>query len=160
MAVNPMQRKANNSFLLGMLITLLITGVIIALLLMQVSKLNTEKKANDAKKAYGYMIIDDVKSGAEIDASKVRGIEMSMSEQSSTLYSSKTKDANGNEVADTNGALLPTGLKAKVNLHAGTILTSDLIFEEEIVAADVRKQEYNIIGLPTQLEDGEYVDIR
>ena len=31
MATNPMQRKARNSFLLGMLIMLLITGAIIAL---------------------------------------------------------------------------------------------------------------------------------
>ena len=29
MAVNPMQRKARNSFLLGIIITLLITGIVI-----------------------------------------------------------------------------------------------------------------------------------
>lgn len=29
MAINPMQRKAQNSFLLGILVTLLITGLII-----------------------------------------------------------------------------------------------------------------------------------
>ena len=42
MAMNPMQRKANNSFLLGILITLLITGAIIAFLIYQVSSLNKE----------------------------------------------------------------------------------------------------------------------
>ena len=42
MAMNPMQRKANNSFLLGILITLLITGLIIAFLIYQVSQLNAE----------------------------------------------------------------------------------------------------------------------
>ena len=35
MATNPMQRKARNSFLLGMLITLVIAGAIIALLFIQ-----------------------------------------------------------------------------------------------------------------------------
>ena len=35
MATNPMQRKARNSFLLGMLVMLLISGIVIALLLMQ-----------------------------------------------------------------------------------------------------------------------------
>ena len=35
MAVNPMQRKARNSFLLGMLITLLIAAVIVAFLMIQ-----------------------------------------------------------------------------------------------------------------------------
>ena len=42
MAMNPMQRKANNSFLLGILITLLITGAIIGFLIYQVSNLNSE----------------------------------------------------------------------------------------------------------------------
>ena len=46
MAVNPMQRKANNSFLLGVVITLFITGIIIALLLMQLSKINKEMEIN------------------------------------------------------------------------------------------------------------------
>ena len=35
MATNPMQRKARNSFLLGMLVMLLISGIIIALLFIQ-----------------------------------------------------------------------------------------------------------------------------
>ena len=35
MAMNPMQRKANNYLLIGVLVTLLITGSIIAILVMQ-----------------------------------------------------------------------------------------------------------------------------
>ena len=61
MAVNPMQRKANNSFLLGILITLLITGVIIAILLLQLSKLNKQIKTETASRVYGYMVTSDVK---------------------------------------------------------------------------------------------------
>ena len=40
MASNPMQRKSRNSFLLGMIITLLITGVIIAMLLFMLKQKN------------------------------------------------------------------------------------------------------------------------
>lgn len=160
MAVNPMQRKANNSFLLGILITLLITGVIIALLLMQLSKLNAEKKAKDAKKVYAYVIIDEVKSGTEIEASHVQGVEISLGATSDVIYSAKTKDKEGNDTADLTGALLPTGLKAKVDLHPGTIVTSDVTYEDELIGNDVRKQEYNIVTLPTQLQTGEYIDIR
>lgn len=76
MAVNPMQRKANNSFLLGILITLLITGIIIAILLMQLSKLNAEQKKNEANKSFAYVVIDAVKSGTEIQSSQVKGIEI------------------------------------------------------------------------------------
>ena len=42
MATNPMQRKARNSFLLGMLLMLVISGAIIALLFMQL--INKNKK--------------------------------------------------------------------------------------------------------------------
>lgn len=160
MAVNPMQRKANNSFLLGVLITLLIAGVIIALLFVQISKLNKEKKEADAKKVYAYVIKQEVKSGNEIKASDVMGIEMRMDYTSSIIYSSKAKDKDGKDTIDATGNLLPSGLKAKVDLHPGTVVTSDLIYEDEQLAADVRKQEYNIIVLPSQLESGEYVDIR
>ena len=47
MAKNPMQRKAQNSFLLGMLITLLITGIIIAVLVIQLTEITKEQ--NEAK---------------------------------------------------------------------------------------------------------------
>ncbi len=39
MATNPMQRKARNSFLLGMLVMLLIAGVIIAFLFIMMTLL-------------------------------------------------------------------------------------------------------------------------
>ena len=48
MATNPMQRKARNSFLLGMLVTLVITGAIIALLFMQLMN-KTKKEQEDIK---------------------------------------------------------------------------------------------------------------
>ena len=44
MAKNPMQKKAQNSFLLGMLITLVITGLIIGFLVVQLTKITKEQK--------------------------------------------------------------------------------------------------------------------
>ena len=160
MAVNPMQRKANNSFLLGVVITLVITGIIIALLLMQLSKMNEEQKAKEAKKVYAYVIIDEVKSGTEILPEHVQGVEINMANSSDVIYSSKTVDREGNATADLTGSLLPSGMKAKVDLHPGTVVTSDITYEDELIGNDVRKQEYNIITLPTQLMSGEHIDIR
>lgn len=160
MAVNPMQRKANNSFLLGMLITLLITGIIIAFLIMQLSKVNKEKQEEEASTVYGYAVTTEIKSGTEITSTQVKGVEINSGIDSTVVYSSQTKDQEGKDVADSTGSLFPTGLKAKVDLHPGTIVTSDVTYEEEQIANDVRTQEYNIITLPTQIENGEYVDIR
>ena len=47
MATNPMQRKANNYLLIGILGTLLVTGAIIAFLIMQLGKLQSEKKKEE-----------------------------------------------------------------------------------------------------------------
>ena len=63
MAVNPMQRKARNSFLLGMILTLIITGVVIALLFMQLKQVKDEQAAELAKLVNVYVINQDVKSG-------------------------------------------------------------------------------------------------
>ena len=56
MAVNPMQRKARNSFLLGVLLTLLITGIVITLLFLQLKKMNDEKVAEAALKVNVYVL--------------------------------------------------------------------------------------------------------
>ncbi len=66
MATNPMQRKARNSFLLGMLVMLLIAGIIIALLFMQL--MNKTKKEQEELKASvkAYVLNQDVSSGQVI----------------------------------------------------------------------------------------------
>lgn len=66
MATNPMQRKARNSFLLGMLVMLLIAGVVIALLFMQL--MNKTKKEQEELKASvnAYVLNQDVSSGQVI----------------------------------------------------------------------------------------------
>lgn len=158
MAMNPMQRKANNSFLLGILITLLITGIIIALLIIQVSKLNKELKSEEAKKVYAFIVTTEIKSGVEITEDMLQRIEISTTEDTSTIYESKQKNKEG-QYTDSNKAF-PTELKAKVNLNPGTVMTSDLTYEDEALASDVRSQEYNVITLPSQLSTGDYIDIR
>ena len=160
MAVNPMQRKANNSFLLGILITLLITGLIIAFLILQISRLNSEIEDKASHIVYGYVVIDSIQSGTEITADKVQGVELNIASDTSTLYSSQTTNAKGETTADTTGALFPAGLKAKVNLNPGTIVTTDLTYEDELVRDDVRSVEFNVITINTQLQTGDYIDIR
>ena len=48
MATNPMQRKANNYLLMGILGTLFITGIIIVVLFMQLNTLQQDKKKTES----------------------------------------------------------------------------------------------------------------
>ena len=159
MAMNPMQRKANNSFLLGILITLLITGIIIAFLIYQVSQLNKELEEKASHIVYGYVVTTPISSGTKIDASMVTAAELNIATDSSAIISAETK-VDGKPAPDESGALLPLDYLAKVNLNPGTVLTTDLVYENEPLSADVRSQEYNVITLPSQIQTGEYIDVR
>ena len=63
MASNPMQRKSRNSFLLGVIVTLIIAGVIIALLLLQLKQKNDQINAEEASKRIVYTLAYDVSAG-------------------------------------------------------------------------------------------------
>ncbi len=66
MATNPMQRKARNSFLLGMLVMLLISGIIIALLFMQLMSKIQEENEELSNSVKAYVLNQNVKSGQVI----------------------------------------------------------------------------------------------
>ena len=66
MATNPMQRKARNSFLLGMLVMLIIAGLIMAFFVMQYINLSNEQKELQANMVKVYALNQDVKSGQVI----------------------------------------------------------------------------------------------
>lgn len=159
MAMNPMQRKANNSFLLGILITLLITGIIIAFLIFQISNLNKEMKDIEAKKVSAYVVADTIKSGETLDESKLVFSEITLggvdtSNLVTTLNMETVLDPTTGDEIDVYTQ------KAKVDLNPGTILTNDLLYEDEALTSDVRTQEYNVIIPQSQLQTGEYIDVR
>ena len=66
MATNPMQRKARNSFLLGMLVMLIIAGLIIAFLVMQLMDKINKERSDAANMVNAYVLNQDVKSGQVI----------------------------------------------------------------------------------------------
>ena len=146
MATNPMQRKARNSFLLGMLIMLIITGAIIALLMLQLMNMKKEEQEIEASYVTVYTLNTDVESGDEV------------TEEDLTI----TQVVNSNAPTD---YLTPSDLGtkniAKISMTAGTVLSKEMLYVDETVTGnDVRKQEYNMFVLPSDLEKGDFVDVR
>ena len=144
MAMNPMQKKARTSFLLGIFLTLVICGLVIVFLIFQLMQVKKEQESVVYKPVY--VLSQDVQSGDYIGAS----------------YKKINLDSTGipaNAITDL--SYLTDTTMAKVNLGKGTILTTDLIYEDGIEeTSDVRVQEYNMVILPSQLEAGNYIDIR
>jgi len=138
--INPMQRKARNSFLLGMLIMLIISSIIIGFLFMLLKK---EKEQEEGLQTV-YVLTTDVKSGQTIEERMVKTAQVPSSAASSTALKTAPLDMN-----------------SKLDLKAGTVLTKEMIYENDIkMRDDLRKQEYNMIVLPVQMEIGDYIDIR
>ena len=143
--MNPMQRKSQNSFLLGMLVMLLITGCIIAFLVIQLVKINKENQEEEASKKTVVQLTGAVTSGGSLQEAKTQVVQAT-----SNVVPGDAMSAS--DITETS--------VAKIDLQAGTILTKSMIAEEGETSKDVRVQEYNMISLPSQLETGDYVDIR
>lgn len=147
MAMNPMQKKARTSFLLGMFLTLVITGIIIGLLIFRLAQINKAQSEITYQKVF--VLNQNVLSGDNI-------IGMG------TLQDVETKLVPSNAIKATDMAQYVTEKSsAKIELRKGTILTTDMINKEGVeTTSDVRLQEYNMVILPSQLQNGEFVDIR
>ena len=151
MAVNPMQKRARNSYLLGMIITLIVCAIIGVILYIAV--IGPENKASKEKgtATKAYALNRDVKSGQEITADMLSPIN---------TYSNLIPQ---NYIDSTILTSVESGKKvvAKVDLYKNTILTASTVTtEENTVTKDVRTMEYNMLTLPINLTIGDYVDIR
>ena len=146
MAVNPMQRKARQSFLLGMVVMLVIAAIVVAILFMQIMKLKDAESATAAASKKVYVVKSDIKSGQPITTADLT---------QKTLVT----DLSSSEIAS--GANLTENTIAKIDLGKGTILTQSMIVEQdESVTDTLRIQEFNMLTLPTDLQTNDYVDIR
>ena len=105
MATNPMQRKARNSFLLGMFVMLLLCGAIIAVLFVQL--INKTKAEQEEKKATtnAYVLKQDVTSGQVIttDMLEIKPVNKNLVPSNATsnleiITNYALKDKEGNEI--------------------------------------------------------------
>ena len=204
MATNPMQRKARNSFLLGMLLTLVITGIIIALLFLQLKNYREKEATEKANSVKVWVLGQDVISGQVIttdmltqqvlnktlvpnnaigDMSILNNYALSDKEgneviteyknNTATLYLSKNGSKYEIKTEDTGSYYIERNnekeyvelsedpIIAKVDMNKNTVITIDMISKSnEKTTDDLRKVEYNMLVLPSQLQTGEYVDIR
>ena len=68
MAVNPMQKKARNSFLLGMIITLIVCAIIGVILYIAVIGPENKEKSKRGQEVKAFVLNQDIKSGSVITA--------------------------------------------------------------------------------------------
>lgn len=167
MAVNPMQRRARNSFLIGFLVALIIMTLVVLLLLYKIKNLNEAKEALESKQRTVLVATADLKSGEEVtmDSFKTEVVQTTMDttqiieEDDFKFKDDKTGDTI--EKYSEDGTQLQKKLVMKVGVPANSIVTKDMVAEVDgQTTDDQRIQEYNMIILPSELRNGDYVDIR
>ena len=146
MASNPMQRKSRNSFILGVLITVLIMGALAAVLLLKIKNMQDSENERLANLIKVYALKVDVKSGEKIDSSMLTQVET---------------DKNAAPTDAITGASLTETSVAKIDLTKGSILTSAVVADSgNPITADLRLQEYNMLKLNSQIASNDFIDIR
>lgn len=145
MATNPMQKKARNAMLGGVIIGLIIGGLLCAVLYIQLMKLQQEVKSTRQATKTVYVLKNDIKSGKKIDAS-------------SLVTKTVIQDVVPTDIIT--DADITENTVAKVDLTKGSVLSKSLIQEsDEKITSDLRQQEYNMLVLPQQLDIGDFIDI-
>lgn len=167
MAVNPMQRRARNSFLVGFLVALIIMAIVVIGLLYKIQGINEQVEELEALQKEVYVATDYIQSGTEVtfDSFKKETIQTSLNQEELISEDDfEFIDEKTGEIiikVDSDGHPIEKKVMVKTNIPAGTIMTKDLIDElDDRTTADQRLQEYNMIILPTLLTNGDYIDVR
>lgn len=157
MAMNPMQRRARNSFLTGMLVTLIVMAVIVVLLFYKINELKEDNAKLLALQKNYFVTAQDIKSGEEVTKESI----VSQVVQTTVSQEDNLTPDMFEQVDEESGEIFSIEYISKLDLPAGTIITKDMVSEAgEELTADQRIQEYNMFVLPSQLQDGDYIDIR
>lgn len=151
MAINPMQKKARNSFLLGMLITFVICAVLVAAFYMLTILPEKKKEDTRGKEVTAYVLNRDIKSGEKVTVDMFTPI----STYQSMVPQNYINSANVASL-DENKALI-----AKIDMSKNTVVTTNsVVTEDQTVTNDIRTMEYNMFTLPINVDIGDFVDIR
>ena len=162
MASNPIKRRARQSFVLGFLISLVIMAVVVLVLIGKINLLNEQNKKLSVKgpKIKVYTLKDDIEEGDPITPDDLISSTMQLDKSSKAIQVENYIDPTIFSVTnEETGEEEEVTYTAKVKLQAGTVVTMAML-QEDGIKNDERLMEYSMIVLPSQLNNGDYIDIR
>ena len=111
-----------------MLLMLIIAAIaMVAMFLLMRNNNKKEQEQQQTGQTYVYRLKENVKSGEEIDSSKVTSVLVNIEAVPSGAVASKTKITNKNgEEVWTDSPFDYDGFRAKIDLDAGTILSENI----------------------------------
>jgi len=164
MASNPIKRRARQSFFLGFLIALVVMAVVVMLLFTRINKLNEENAKLVELNTKGanitvYTVNRDIEVGDAITADDLRPASMKLVKDSTPIGVADYVDPSIFSAVDDDGNAVDVTYTARVKILEGTVATLSML-QQGGLDNDERMMEYNMIVLPTQLAEEDYIDIR
>lgn len=157
MAMNPMQRRATRSFVIGFVIGIMIAVAVAFFFYQQVKQLKAELAEVISKQSTAPVAVGTLESGKVLNYAE----DLMMSQVQTTVPKEDMLTENDFSIVDENGNLIEQEVTLKVTVPAGTIITKDMVaIGEKVVSDDIRTVEYSMINLPSEVLDGDYIDIR
>lgn len=146
MATNPIQKKTRNSFMLGMLVMFILMGIVVAVLAYMIVTLKQAENDRLARQKNAYIVSESISSGNSVDSSMLKATKIDTSVV-------PTDAVNLGDITE--------NTIAKIDISKGTIITSAMITEKENAVTDsLRIQEYNMLKIASQIQTGDFIDVR
>ena len=146
MATNPIQKKTRNSFMLGMLVMFILMVIVVAVLAYMIVTLKQAENDRLARQKNAYIVSESISSGNSVDSSMLKATKIDTS-------AVPTDAVNLGDITE--------NTIAKIDISKGTIITSAMITEKENAVTDsLRIQEYNMLKIASQIQTGDFIDVR
>lgn len=165
MAMNPMQRRATRSFVIGIFIGLAVAAGLTFFFYRQINDLKAQLEALRKLQKSFYVATTDLESGALITSEDIHQelVQTTVPDTENLTQNDfiMMDEETGEILIDEDGRQKENEVYLKVSVPAGTIITKDMVsIGEKIVTSDIRTVEYSMINLPSQVMAGDFIDIR
>lgn len=163
MATNPMKRRERNAAMIGAIIAFVIMGIVVFLVYSLYSKTNDQLKELEALQTTAVVAIGEIESGTSITIEDFEETIVRTSMESDEYYMSLSElEALFYKESETDdGTVTPIELSSTQKIPAGAIISPNMLVESDnILTDDMRVQEYSSIALPSQLKNGDIIDVR
>lgn len=144
MMMGPMKKKVVTSAVVTAVIMIILFCLVGAVYVMQTNKQIADLKVK-SEVVQRYVFTNDMLAGDVVTASNVALVDVKGESAPSDSYE----------------LLSMIGRRLKMNANAKTIVTESMFYEDDKEPElDTRLQEFNMITLPSDLVEGDYIDVR
>jgi len=165
MATNPMKKRAQNAFLIGIVIGLIMTVLVGFLLYKKYSDTKKEYEeymaAQEAKTVTVLVAKEEIKSGVKVEKENLQPVKVIINMTKQEAEENCYTNINDMYIEKKDDQTLERTFYSKLEIPKGGIISKNLVVEAgKEITADTRIREYNSFVLPSRAIKGDIIDVR